>query len=162
MFLLGAPPAQAQAPDDTRTARNSLFLEAGGPGGLYSFNYERFVTDRLALRAGFSYWGPISNLGDYSGDWHFLTVPLTLNYLLLAGQKSSLEIGGGITPIFAFETRNPEGDDGGGPIYGVLSAFTGYRYQPRGSGLQARLGIMLLASPDIVLPWAYLSLGASF
>src|SRR3979409_221852 len=41
--------------DYDRTANTSFFLEAGGPGLLYSLNYERAVENDFGLRIGFSY-----------------------------------------------------------------------------------------------------------
>ncbi len=48
---LCATPALAQE----RDASSSLFLEGGGPGLLYSVNYELLFDDDFGIRAGFSY-----------------------------------------------------------------------------------------------------------
>ncbi|MGE3669493.1 MAG: hypothetical protein AB7K71_07525, partial [Polyangiaceae bacterium] len=45
---------EAEAPS-TRSAKNSLYIELLGNGGLYSLNYERNLTDDVAARVGFSY-----------------------------------------------------------------------------------------------------------
>ena len=48
---LCATPALAQR----RDATSSLFVEGGGPGLLYSINYELLFDDDFGIRAGFSY-----------------------------------------------------------------------------------------------------------
>ena len=48
--LLLLAPAAASAQE--RTARNGLYVELGGNAGVWSLNYERFVTDDVSLRIG--------------------------------------------------------------------------------------------------------------
>lgn len=39
------------------TARNATYLELAGPGGLFSFNHEYLIRDRVSVRGGFTSWG---------------------------------------------------------------------------------------------------------
>ena len=50
-------PAGAQIVEADRTpARNSAYFEFGGPGGLYSLNYEYTARQSIGLRAGGTWW----------------------------------------------------------------------------------------------------------
>jgi len=96
---LCATPALAQQ----RDANSSLFVEGGGPGLLYSVNYELLFDDDFGIRAGFSYQ-PLSATGSSGGGGSasvgLFTVPLLANYLVSFG-SSALELGGGATIIKA-------------------------------------------------------------
>src|SRR5215211_4180422 len=92
LFLAGGSPCLAQ-PEAAPVSRNALFLELLGNGGVYSFNYERMLTESLGLRVGYATW---SSLGFWSPSVRYSTVPVTASYLLGRGERK-LELGGGIT-----------------------------------------------------------------
>jgi hypothetical protein len=165
-----ATPALAQQ----RDASNSLFIEGGGPGLLYSLNYELLFDDDVGIRVGFSYQSlqPTASPGGGSGKASLITVPILANYLVSFG-SSALELGGGATLIRADGAASGNGLAVSGPGTTVLgTAIMGYRRQPFDGGLQLRIGIealvgkgLALSNPDPnkvgVLPWMYLSIGFS-
>lgn len=54
-LLACGSPCLAQA-GAAQSARNAVYLELLGNGGLYSVNFERILNDTLALRVGFATW----------------------------------------------------------------------------------------------------------
>jgi hypothetical protein len=168
---LCATPALAQQ----RYANNSLFLEGGGPGLLYSVNYELLFDDDYGIRAGFSYQ-PLSAGGASGGGSapvSLFTVPILASHLVSFGDNSALELGGGVTIVKADGAASGNGlavSSAGTTVLGT--AIMGYRRQPADGGFQFRIGIealvgkgLALSNPDPnklgVLPWMYLSIGYS-
>ena len=167
---LCATPALAQR----RDASNSLFIEGGGPGLLYSLNYELLLDDDAGIRVGFSYQ-PLSaaaSSGGASGKASVITVPILATYLVSFG-SSALELGGGATLIRADGAGSGNGlavSSAGTNVLGT--AIMGYRRQPFDGGLQLRIGLealvgkgLALSNPDPnkvgILPWMYVSIGFS-
>jgi hypothetical protein len=176
-----APPA-AEAPQKdggNHPAPNSIYLEGLGAGLAYSLNYERMVVDDVGVRVGFSYLSFGSSAttpsGTTSASASFLSIPITASYIGIRGRKSSLELGGGMSLNYASGSGSSLGASasGSGMIpYGV--AMVGYRLHPvDGAGFMFRVGLMALAGNGLalsaadptkfgVLPWGYISFGASF
>ena len=181
-FAAFATPAMAQrigpagdrlSRTNDRDANNSFFAELGGPGLLYSVNYERIVENDFGLRVGFSYASFSASAGGASASASLLTVPVIASYLGLRSGNHALELGGGATVVYA------SGSGSSGPFAGSGSgmmalgtALIGYRRQPVDGGFMFRVGIealagkgLALSNPDPnsfgVLPWMYLSLGFS-
>jgi hypothetical protein len=159
---------------DDRTAHNSIFVEGLGPGLLYSLNYERMLGDDLALRIGTSYLslGAANSLGGVGVG--FLAVPLVASYLGVSSGDHALELGvGGI-----FVHASGEASAGGITLAGTGNtiwgtALIGYRRQPVNGGFVFRVGMSALVGRGLgfnpfdpaavgVVPWPYLSLGATF
>jgi hypothetical protein len=167
-----ATPALAQR----RDASNSLFIEGGGPGLLYSLNYELLFDDDFGIRVGFSYQAlrpaPSSIGGSGNASPRLITVPILATYLASFG-SSALELGGGATVVRAEAAASGSGLAVSGPGTTVLgTAIMGYRRQPFDGGLQLRIGIealvgkgLALSNPDPnkvgILPWMYVSIGFS-
>ena len=79
-----------------READNSLYLELGGSGAVYSLNYERFVHDDVSLRVGFGYVslkGANIDGGTVTADVSMLTIPVTASYLGIGSGNHRLELG---------------------------------------------------------------------
>ena len=150
----------------------SIFFEAGGPGVVYSFNYDVRFNKRqngLGMRIGLNYY--------VFSKKRLAAVPVMVNHL--TGKKGHyLEIGAGITyyrayedyPIF-FHSDNSESNPY--PVgydakfhwaNGVIGNFNiGYRYQPLKGGLTLRIGGGPLATTKKQYPfWPYASVGYSF
>jgi hypothetical protein len=176
-----AAPAPAESPtaSGNHPAPNSIYLEGLGAGLAYSINYERMVIDDLGVRIGFSYLSfsatASSGGATSSSSASFITIPITASYIGIRGRKSSLELGGGMTFSYASGSANGIGASASGSgvtPYGVV--MVGYRFQPVDQpGFQFRVGAMALAGEGLslsanspgsfgVLPWGYLSMGASF
>jgi len=66
-------------------AYNSIFVEGGGPGLLYSLNYERVVENDFGLRVGMSYVSFSASAGSSSASATILAVPVIFSYLGLRG-----------------------------------------------------------------------------
>jgi hypothetical protein len=158
-------------------ANNSVFIEGGGPGLLYSLNYERVVENDFGLRIGVSYTsfsGTASGGGSSStASAAFLAVPVIASYLGLRGGNHILELGAGATGIYASGAASGSGIAASGSGMTALgTALIGYRRQPTDGGFQFRVGFealvgkgLALSNPDPnsfgVLPWMYMSLGLS-
>jgi len=168
------PPAENDHP-----APNSIYAEGLGAGLLYSINYERMVLDDLGVRAGFGYWsvGASATMDGQTvgASASYFSIPITASYVGIRNRKHSLELGGGPTIIHASGSASGFGVSSSGSATTALgTAMVGYRLHPVGdAGFMFRVGAMALVgkglgfsvtNPDAigVLPWLYLSLGASF
>jgi hypothetical protein len=170
-----APPDELLKPESTR-APNSIYLEGLGAGLAYSINYERLVVEDLGVRAGLSYLSLSASAGDSSASASLTTIPVTVSYLGVGSKHHILELGGGMSFLLASAASSGFGRSSSGSGLGVLpDAMIGYRLHPVGhAGFQFRVGAMAFfgkglgfssdRDPDAigVLPWFYLSLGASF
>jgi hypothetical protein len=160
-----------------RDANNSFFIEGGGPGLLYSLNYERIVERDFGLRIGFSYTSfsatATSGGSTASASAAFVTVPVIVSYLGVSSGNHALELGAGGTMVYASGSASGTGIAASGS--GMLplgTVIVGYRRQPVDGGFQFRVGIEALMgkglslsnpNPDSfgVLPWMYMSFGFS-
>lgn len=173
------PDAPEQAKQDNKPAPNSVFLEGLGAGLFYSINYERRVIDDLGVRAGFGYVSLTTSASAGStkatASASYLTIPITASYLGVRGRKSGLEVGGGATLAYASGAVSSginSASGSGMKAFGTL--MVGYRLHPVDrAGFQFRVGVMALAAKGLsitdpnptkfgVLPWFYMSGGASF
>ena len=175
-----APTTVAARPKESESpAPNAVYLEALGAGFIYSLDYERLVIDQLGVRVGFGYWWQGAEVttekGTTSASGSFLTVPVTVSYLGLRSGKHVLELGAGMAIIHLSGSISGLGVVSAGlGTTPIGETFVGYRVQPVGAaGLNFRAGAMALvgqglglsaADPKrfVVLPWGYVSFGASF
>jgi len=178
---VGAQPMVATPPpvQEEHPAPNSIYAEGLGAALLYSINYERLVIDQLAVRVGLAYWSVSASVttsaGTDSASVSFLEFPITASYVGIRSGSHVLELGGGATLIYASGTASSLGISSSGSgigAYGV--AFAGYRLHPIHGGFMFRVGLMLGMGPGMsfssthdpnafgVIPWGYISLGASF
>ena len=178
-----AKPAPAEAPqpkeETDKPAPNSIYAEGLGAGLAYSINYERRVIDDLGVRVGFSYLsvGASASAGGStaSSSSTLLTFPITASYLGVRSGKHALELGGGATLAYASAASSGFGTNASGSgitPFGV--AMVGYRIHPVDrAGFNFRIGVMALAGNGLslsknagnelgILPWGYISMGASF
>jgi hypothetical protein len=167
--------AKEVAPSEHKRAPNSVYAEGLGAGLVYSINYERLVVEDLGVRAGLSYMSFSASAGTTSSSATFLTIPVTASYLGVGSKHHILELGGGLSFLYAGGTASGVGVSSSGSGMTVLpNAMIGYRLHPvDGAGFQFRVGAMAFAGKGLgfsetdpdkfgVLPWFYLSLGASF
>ena len=163
----------ASRAEGDRDANNSIFIEAGGPGLLYSVNYERVVENDWAVRIGASYTSISASAGSSSASATFMTFPVTARYLGLRSGNHALELGIGGTAVYANGAASGTGIAVSGSGMAALgTAMIGYRRQPVDGGFMFRIGLealagkgLALSNPDPnsfgVLPWVYMSLGFS-
>ncbi|GEJ56885.1 hypothetical protein [Anaeromyxobacter diazotrophicus] len=176
LALAQGTPAAAQE----RSAPNSIFAEGLGPGLLYSINIERVFADDFGLRAGFSYMSFTAGLSSSTGGTvssasvGWFSVPVVATYLGLRSGNNILELGAG--GIYTHASGSATGGGmlatrAGDVLWGT--AVLGYRRQPLNGGFMFRVGVSALAGKGLgfdakdpekagVVPWPYLSLGASF
>jgi len=175
------PPKEREPDPATRPAPNSIYAEGLGAALYYSINYERRVIDDLGVRVGFSYvsFGATVSAGNNSTSTSasILTFPITASYLGIRGGKHALELGGGVSLTYASAQAGGFGASASGSGIGAWgNLLVGYRLHPiGGAGFQFRIGAMAAigrgfgvfsdsydATAIGVLPWGYISFGASF
>jgi hypothetical protein len=168
-----APSAQAYE----REALNSVFVEGLGPGTIWSINYERMIIDDLGVRAGFSYmsWGAYGS--GSGGSATYLTFPVQASYTGLGNGRHSLEVSAGFTVVYtsaAVSSMGVSASGSGASAFGTIGI--GYRFHPLTTGFHFRVGLGGLLGPGFgawygdageldafgILPWGYMSFGATF
>ncbi len=174
-----AAPSEDAMKLEAKRAPNSIYAEGLGAGFLYSINYERLVIEDLGVRAGFSYVsvGASATAGGETSSVSasLTTIPVTVSYLGVGSKHHMLELGGGASFSFASGTASSVGRTTSGSGMAVLpDLMVGYRMHPvDGAGFNFRVGAMAFFGNGLgfsdtdpnafgVLPWMYLSLGASF
>jgi hypothetical protein len=121
-------------PCHAQVAAQNLFIEIGGPGLLFSANYDTRLTAHrggIGIRAGLGYFG-VDNTS-------LLSVPLQVNYLL-GEEKQYFEIGLGAT-YASLRTSSDNFLFGNAPGQFIGTATFGYRFQPLNSGFNFRANI---------------------
>ena len=117
---------------------NTIYFELLGNGLAYSLNYDRMVTDKISVRAG--YGGlTVSNSTVSSGvivteDIKITLIPVLANYLRGEGNHK-LEMGGGIVLVSVDYTGNVADVDFSLAADGAIpTGNLGYRYQKSEGG----------------------------
>jgi len=141
------------------TARNAVYVEAGGNAGFISVNLDRLITPNIGIRAGIA---TISNPFSWNGDEDasVTVVPITANALLGSG-SSRVELGAGVT-ILSGEIDSDLFDihEEGTRIF--PTATLGFRYQRPTGGPLFRIGLTPFFVDTEVIGWAGVSFGYSF
>ena len=156
-----------------REAKNAIYLDLGGPGLIYSINYDREIVPDISARIGFSYLGYSVSASDGAGNsaggsFSYFAIPLTVSYLGIGSKSNCFEVGAGAEILNAKGNGFVNADDGAASVgasrtFVGLSALAGYRHQPEDGGFVFRVGV----SPTtflglITIPTGYLSFGAAF
>jgi len=131
----------AQKISSNRNVRNHCYLELLGNGIIYSFNYERLISDNFTIRGG---------LGVTPGfiiDEFFFGIPLTASYLL-GGGSSKFEIGLGTT-FFIIEDPETFSFSSNDKSYLVLTGILGYRFFRSRGGFAFRITFTPFYHPDL-------------
>lgn len=175
-----AAPAPAPKAAVDEPAPNTIYLEGLGAGLAYSINYERMVVPDVGVRVGFSYLSFGASASDGLGNSEsatgtYINIPITASYTGVRSGKHALELGAGTTLSFASGSASGFGmSTSASGMTPIGDLIVGYRIHPvNGAGFNFRVGAMALIgkglslsadSPDSIgiLPWLYLSLGASF
>ncbi len=174
-FSLFAVQAFAQeTSSDNKVINQSFFGELGGPGVLFSVNYDRrFTKSKFGIggRAGLGFIsgytdnyvnGP--NGGYYTNGTYrsVVTVPVQINYLF--GKENSvnaLEIGAGATYLGRRTDFLDFTDNGKSPrVLGTASFM--YRRMPTDGGFSWRVGFTPLIANGYIQPFAAASVGYNF
>ncbi len=145
LTLLLTTPCVLGAQEGAITARNGIYLELLGNGGLYSLNYDRLLSRRLSLRAGITHW---TDPDEYRGSVFsssrrttLTALPLMANYLVGRG-NSRFEAGAGVLVGRQQDehSRSGEATTRTSTSFVTLTATAGYRYQRRTGGVIFRIG----------------------
>jgi hypothetical protein len=147
----------------TEPVRNVVYLELGGPGLLYSINYERKFTDRLWVRAGAGYFFIMgsANIGiQYlfgDGPWHF---------------ESGIGVSGafmediltGFTINFGQNEDNNEENGSDREYMAYYNTTIGLRYQKKEQNIFFKVGFTPLVTINLrrAVPFGGLSFGVTF
>ena len=149
----GSAAAQSPAPP---AAPNAVYVELLGNGGIYSLNYDRLLTSKVAARVGFMGLAA----ADETGSAGVVAAPVMVSYLFGEG-NSHFETGvgvmlaaGGVVNVEGFENESFSG--------AVGTATLGYRYQRHGGGFVFRAGLTPLFDTSGIAPWFGLSFGYGF
>ena len=138
--------------------KNTIYSEAGGAGLLYSFNYERNITDKITARIG---WSAVPVTAEGSDEGMSITsIPIMANYLL-GGGNHKLAFSGGISMI----SLDAETDFGGLSLASTTATVFGggYRYHRLTGGFFFNLSGYLINLGEIgSLPTAGLGFGWTF
>lgn len=159
--------APAKTSDDERSAKNAVYLELLGNGGLYSVNYERALMDRVTARIGFSYLSLGASSTDSTGQQTnakltFITAPVMANYLV-GDRNHNLELGAGALLVYAGGEVSGSGTGASAEGVGVAGTATvGYRYQPVDGGFLFKAGFTPIFNQNGFAAWGGLSLGGAF
>lgn len=151
--------------------QTSFFVEGGGPGIMFSANYDkRFHQSNLGVggRIGIGFVTTYDDRYDSSGPYYYgsrqrsiITFPVQVNYIF--GKPNSphtFEVGGGFTLLSKktdlFNYYNREKTN----LFGTLSFM--YRRQPLNGGFSWRIGFTPLITNQYVQPSGGVSLGYNF
>lgn len=137
----------------------NVFVELGGPGLLFSANYDTRFSNKADGLGGRIGLGFISSSGS-----SLFTLPLQLNYLLGKNNKY-FEIGLGATyasyngsDLFSFDSNNNVSES---HVFGNMTF--GYRYQPIEGGFNFRAAITPLFDSSSFIPYYFgISFGYTF
>jgi hypothetical protein len=156
----------AEMQQENRFLRNAIYMEVGGPGLLYSINYEYRIKPHLSLRAGFTSWTLRTDLFLVQFErFKYTAFPLLVNYLTGNRQSSHLEIGIGLMPAFTSGRVGllgmPSNDVGSRSLL-LGTASLGYRYQAYDGGFVFRATLTPLVSKYGSSFFAGISFGIGF
>jgi hypothetical protein len=159
LVLSGLLGAMAHA--DERSAHNSLYLELGGSGLLWSANYDRMFGEYLSLRVGVEglEFDPLCDCKSF-----FFVVPVTASALVGPGAHK-LELGLGATTFIG--TTDSTGYRPTPTVW--ATGVFGYRYAPKQSGFMFRATFTPVfgylssrGAQPIAFPWGGISVGYQF
>lgn len=165
--------AQESATMPSGTGNKSFFAELGGPGILFSANFDtRFTKSHLGFGgriglgfvSGYSEETYIDSNGYYYSngkDFSIATIPLQVNYVF--GKPNSVhcfEVGAGITILGRKVSVLDFYDDRRSTIFGSASFM--YRRSPKDGGFSWRIGFTPLISKGYIQPFGAVSVGYNF
>ncbi len=131
--------------------RNDIYVEAGGNSFWASINYER----RLEKVPGF---GLRVGLGFYTEERFYLTLPISVNYLIkLKNNTEFIDLGFGATFARVNETKFEEDEN---HFIGFVPSI-GYR-RHFGDKFMCRLSFTPVFNKSTFVPWLGISFGKRF
>lgn len=171
-LVLFAVPALAQNTVPPVTAKNTVFVEFLGNGGVYSLNYDRIFFQRDRFKTSFRVGASLMPHKSYVAENYFfsMTLPVEINGMW-GSNRHHFEAGLGYTPFYwsRQNTANMPGVRENRRFSNMLISRIGYRYQRPEGGLFFRAALMpnYYAAPGARVTYfswigGGLSLGKSF
>jgi hypothetical protein len=166
--LLAAPVAGVAEvtptpPSAERQARNTLYVELLGSGGVYSLNYERFVSPEVALRVGAGYVSVSGADATTSQSVTLFTLPVTVSYTGWRSGGHAFELGAGVLYASASAKASGSGTSAFASGSGIgATAIAGYRYAPPEGGFNFRAAFTPIAGKGGFQAWFGLMFGYGF
>ena len=159
LIIVVLTPAMVDA-EGIRQTPNSVYLELGGSGILYTVNYERFVQEDFSVRAGAGFvWVGLPGVGSAS----LLAIPVTASYFGVRSGEHALELGGGAVLVHATAESDITGAEAFAEGTGVGgTAIVGYRYLPRSGGFNFRAAFTPIWGEGGYKGWAGVAFGFLF
>ncbi|HWN89659.1 MAG TPA: hypothetical protein VNM35_11370 [Chitinophagaceae bacterium] len=150
--------------------KSSFIAELGGPGIVFSANYDtRFKQSRLGVggRIGIGFvsgwqenYDPVTGYYD-SDEQTGITFPVQLNYIFgKEGSAHTFEVGGGITYVSKKMEIMNFYDDRETQLFGTFCFM--YRRQPINGGFSWRIGFTPLVGKGYIQAFAGASVGYNF
>jgi hypothetical protein len=144
--------------------QNSFFAELGGPGILFSANFDRrFTKSNLGIGGRIGFGFVTEDFGEFynEGPKSVLSVPVQLNYVFgKPNSVHSFEVGAGATftgkKIDIFTYQGTEGQSA------FATASFMYRRQPAEGGFSWRIGFTPIFGGGYVQPSGGVSVGYNF
>ncbi len=161
LLLLFIPVKAISQTDTLQLTRNSIYLEAGGIGGIWSLNYEQVIHTKADLRMGVRTGISTYPVADYTGRFNpDIFIPMALTGVL--GQDHCLELGFGQTFSHTVQTNYADGEPERQSA--LHSNFTvGYRYRPNKGGILFRCSYTpIIDFNRSYRHWGGLSIGYTF
>ncbi len=167
MLLIGCTfTSYAQENEEKVTGQNTFYAELGGPGILFSANYDRrFTNSHLGFggRVGIGFVSDdlYDNINFTSVPRSIITVPVQLNYLF--GKQESVhtfEVGAGVTYLGQKTDVLDFNSDQQTQWFGTASFM--YRRQPKNGGFSWRGGLTPLIAKGYIQPFVGFSIGYVF
>lgn len=148
VLLLGVGIVNVQAQEKNeipseKKKLNTIYLELMGTGIIYTFNYERAISEKLHLRVGGMYLG-FRTSGEKGGRFQAYSFPVMVNKMY-GNRRGKLEIGGGIL-VTNFSARFGDDEDTGHSGLELalnhvgITGTLGYRHNLKSGGL-IRIGL---------------------
>jgi hypothetical protein len=145
-----------------RTAKNTIFLELLGNGGLYSVNYDRWVHDMVSVRVGASFISLGASSSSSSANISLFTMPIMGNFLI-GSDSHKFEAGLGALLVYASASATSGATSVFANGFGVAGTGTvGYRYSDPKGGFVFRIGVTPLFGAGGFRFWGGLSFGYGF
>jgi hypothetical protein len=150
--------------------KSSFIAELGGPGIVFSANYDtRFKQSRLGVggRVGVGFvsgweekYDPVTGYYD-SEEITAITFPVQLNYIFgKEGSSHTFEVGGGITYVTKKMEIMNFYDENETQLFGTFCFM--YRRQPINGGFSWRIGFTPLVGKGYIQAFAGASVGYNF
>jgi hypothetical protein len=150
LYICFAPKMLHAQADAAKIPKNSVYIEAGGKGQLYSLNYERQIYKLKNAKGGLAVAG--AYLGAF-GAWY-----TSLEHNVYIGNNiHNFELGAGYNYLSYTDINNVSEKT-------YINGRIGYRYQPQKKGLLVRISYtpLYFTKSSKVVNWVGLTFGYAF